>query len=787
MLFNHCPFDFCPLNGRRCQTISPMIKKMSMKNIHTVVLLIIIVLQPDVSASMDWSERHHPLSIRESHAMACNQTTGITLLYGATQEIPASETWSLIDLDWQLIRPASVNPGSCYHHAMTYSYSQDEILLFGGVRFKRNSEETWSEILDELWAWNGSDWRIMEPASTSPPPRYNHAMVYDSYRDRIVIFGGQDLESYYDDTWEWDGTDWYLMAPSSTRPIARMGHAMAYDSLRHITLMFGGWGELDGDYDNFWQWDGTDWEILESAGDAPEGRTDGAMVYDSHRDRVVMFGGATNGPWKKIWEWDGNEWHRINTETAPGSRDGDSMIYDETRDLTIMFGGNFTNETWVYDGSDWTRIFPEHLSPCYRFNHEMVYDSHRQTVVLYGGAFHNFAFDMTDTWEWDGEEWTEIETAQHPPGMSGFSMIFDSNRSETFIFGGWEWDINGGHLVNTMWVYDGTDWQAVYTTGATPSPRSGIDLAYDTLRQRAILFGGWEGTDQYGRPIATNETWAWDGTCWTLLNPETTPPVYWSYEMVYDIHRDRIVIFGGHGEFYYNDDVWEFDGMNWKQVIPASFPPPWRSGHEMIYDSHRRRCVLFGGDDSTRPPFGDTWEWDGYDWYEITPATDTPRPLDESAMAYDLHRNCSVLFGGFGAYYGQETWEYYNTDLSCCENLGVTLNMASDYFEPGDECWCTASVCNNTGMALNGFPLFVLLDVYGHLFWGPEFTDKFDSYLGMYPSFPENETEIEVISPFTWPQDVGSGDGIRIHAAMTDPRVSFLYGKMDTWEFGWGE
>ena len=145
------------------------------------------------------------------------------------------------------------------------------------------------------------------------------------------------------------------------------------------------------------------------------------------------------------------------------------------------------------------------------------------------------------------------------------------------------------------------------------------------------------------------------------------------------------------------------------------------------------------------------------------------------------------MFGGFYGYYGQETWEYYNTDPGCCETLGVTLDMPSAYFRPGDTCYCNAIVCNNTGMTLYGIPLFVLLDVYGNLYWGPDFTPEIDTYLGEYPSYPESETVVEVIPSFTWPEGAGSGSGIKFYAAMTDPNITFLYGDMDVWEFGWEE
>ncbi|MBN2054828.1 hypothetical protein JW905_07895 [bacterium] len=56
-----------------------------------------------------------------------------------------------------------------------------------------------------------------------------------------------------------------------------------------------------------------------------------------------------------------------------------------------------------------------------------------------------------------------------------------------------------------------------------------------------------------------------------------------------------------------------------------------------------------------------------------------------------------------------------------CINTGVTLLMPSNYFYPGDEVWCRALVCNSGTEPLVGYPLMVLLDIYGTYFFAPSF------------------------------------------------------------------
>ena len=66
-------------------------------------------------------------------------------------------------------------------------------------------------------------------------------MAYDSDRDVVVLFGGQDASgNVLDDTWEWDGTTWLQVFSPGGPPTPRMDHAMIYDAASGNTIMHGG-------------------------------------------------------------------------------------------------------------------------------------------------------------------------------------------------------------------------------------------------------------------------------------------------------------------------------------------------------------------------------------------------------------------------------------------------------------------------------------------------------------------------------------------------------------------
>jgi len=76
----------------------------------------------------------------------------------------------------------------------------------------------------------------------------------------------------------------------------------------------------------------------------------------------------------------------------------------------------------------------------------------------------------------------------------------------------------------------------------------------------------------------------------------------------------------------------------------------------MAYNSASRRVVLFGGSGSP-PHLGDTWDWDGVTWSQVSIATPPP-PRAYPAMAYDDARQRVVLFGGYTSERFSDTWLY---------------------------------------------------------------------------------------------------------------------------------
>lgn len=86
-------------------------------------------------------------------------------------------------------------------------------------------------------------------------------------------------------------------------------------------------------------------------------------------------------------------------------------------------------------------------------------------------------------------------------------------------------------------------------------------MAYDAGQGEVVLFGGWDTFG--GFPTYFDDTWAWDGTGWTL-SAITGPSRRYDHAMAYDTTRDEVVLFGGQLIGSFDDETWA-----WADLCPA--------------------------------------------------------------------------------------------------------------------------------------------------------------------------------------------------------------------------
>jgi len=103
------------------------------------------------------------------------------------------------------------------------------------------------------------------------------------------------------------------------------------------------------------------------------------------------------------------------------------------------------------------------------------------------------------------------------------------------------------------------------------------------------------------------------------------PSPRYSFALAYDESRQRLVLFGGFISGTYLGDTWEWDGQMWQQVSASG--PSARAGHKLVFDSKRKTVLLYGGFVDAGPTT-ELWEWDGSAWKMIQ-VTSVREPEDQ--------------------------------------------------------------------------------------------------------------------------------------------------------------
>lgn len=296
----------------------------------------------------------------------------------------------------------------------------------------------------------------------------------------------------------------------------------------------------------------------------PPGRRDHTLTLDKKRDRVILFGGKRDNVLDDTWIFDLEQlkWRSVRLTRTPGARRGHTAIYDPDRDRVIIFGGEtdsgFLNDVWAFDleNEAWAFVATSGPEPVSRYGLGAVLDAPRDRMIISHGF--SAVGRFKDTWSLDlaAHRWLELGPVGDavPQERCLHSVTIDPERESIYLFGGCSSGV-GPCPRGDLWSYDPGEqrWTDLTPSGSRPTDRSNPSLVYDAGAGRMLLFGG---ADQRG----TNDTWSFtpsEGE-WTRLEPTgELPPVRWSQSAVFDLRRNRLLIFGGTDGAVWHDDLWE--------------------------------------------------------------------------------------------------------------------------------------------------------------------------------------------------------------------------------------
>jgi N-acetylneuraminic acid mutarotase len=591
--------------------------------------------------------------------------------------VPATEsaTWT------QVATPSAPVPKPRYLQSAAFDDTRKLLVMFGGWSGGTVGDASLSASQD-LWEWDPSTgkWTERIPSGSQPSPRAGASMVFDSTRNKFVIFGGRATTGYdYEDTWEWDpASGVFTDRTSSVGPGGRSQHSMVFEKSTGKVLLFG--GGLADSASSIWP---EDYSYSDPAG------VPGGSISADGSGISLAFGDT--------WEWDAGAWTQLKPTSAPGARYDSGLIWDSKRNRAVLFGGMQKpqadadgvpqNDVWDWDPaqSNWTLRASKGQSPSARWGHALAYDPGRGMAVLTGGRDFQTYLGLADLWDWDPKSgaWTERLTGSEgslPAGRMYASLVANPAQSRLDLLAGitfYLYQDNSSpnpssqeyQTISSAELWELDPAAATFSNRSAaenaPSSRWGNAIAFCPATGKTYVFGGKRANCANGCALF-DDLWEWDGTAWSQVEADVRPPARSNTVMAYDPYRKSLIVYGGVGDPSSGtldlQDTWEWQSgtRQWTQLDPESSPDCLdmdSPGMAMVTDSAREKLLLFGFDGCANRSA--VWQWDGATktWSNRTPVPGSVSPgangtvSENPLLTFDDGRQKMFLL------WGQTSWQ----------------------------------------------------------------------------------------------------------------------------------
>jgi N-acetylneuraminic acid mutarotase len=195
--------------------------------------------------------------------------------------------------------------------------------------------------------------------------------------------------------------------------------------------------------------------------------------------------------------------------------------------------------------------------------------------------------------------------------------------------------------------------------------RTGEGMAYDSLNNRVVIYGGYLTNNPFE---FLNGTWTYSfkENLWTRIMVAADPGPRGATAMAYSPDHKMILLFGGMNTQGRLDDTWTFDCMEerWTKIEPSN-KPEGRGDSAMVYDSTKKKFILYGGWGNRSGLQSDTWVYDPdrKNWAEVNTQTN-PGIMYGHSMVWDPNNERAILYGGhlnspISHRYVENPWFFY--------------------------------------------------------------------------------------------------------------------------------
>jgi len=211
-------------------------------------------------------------------------------------------------------------------------------------------------------------WTTLAPggASSDPTARSRASLVWDSSAGRLLLFGGETVDSpltLVSDLWSFtpsaSGGSWTLLdgGNRADSPPARDWAPAAWDPSAGALRLFGGKNAASSTFSDTWEWTAANGWRFDEARQQPAGRGAAAFAWDvTHTHFLVGPGLGLNGNAADMWAYEPStgSWiaQGFATATTLALRQMTSMAWDDADGQGLLFGGRVAgvgaaNDLWA--------------------------------------------------------------------------------------------------------------------------------------------------------------------------------------------------------------------------------------------------------------------------------------------------------------------------------------------------------------------------------------------------------------------------------------------------------
>lgn len=264
-----------------------------------------------------------------------------------------------------------------------YDTSRARFIIFGGLTGNNTTNNTWYNDVWELKANADGKYILtkLAPTGTKPGNRWLHAAVYDINNNRMIVFGGDEAETYKNDLWELDFATsadgvWALLSPTGTAPSARRQPTYIYNASAGCMVISHGATSSTAFVSDTFKLDLSTndgaWSAITISGTAPTARRGMSGAWMSSKKYMVCFGGFTGGTAhsNETFYLDMTDetapitwtWNTLTPSTKPEARRSHATGLSATSNKMLIIAGrdneaytfNTRFDTWTLDISNAT-------------------------------------------------------------------------------------------------------------------------------------------------------------------------------------------------------------------------------------------------------------------------------------------------------------------------------------------------------------------------------------------------------------------------------------------------